>query len=104
MTDAAADQPAEPCQIIVFPFWARIGRVRLVAHDLIEQSAAGKDSTKYWRALTNSIDKHLASLGCSDVEIGVHIRCFHHAVQKEVDRRMASKRATVPQTQPDGAA
>ncbi|MEH3109474.1 MAG: DUF6074 family protein [Agrobacterium cavarae] len=77
----------EPCQLIVFPMSAQIGKVRHVTTVYMQQPSAAAQQ-RYWETTCKNLRKQLARLSCTEEAIALHLTAFRASVQHEIDRRI----------------
>lgn len=93
----------EPCQLIIFPLSAQIGKVRHVTDKYLAQPNANAKQ-RYWNTICRNLWKLLEKQGCDEVSRKLHLTVFRTSVQQEIDRRQKRTARKDGPTDPKGAA
>ncbi|WP_275782451.1 DUF6074 family protein [Pararhizobium gei] len=77
-----------PCQVIVFPIAARIGKARHIAEKL-ESRKTYDQRQSYWKLVQKNLIDELTKRGLSQEEIAAEVQALHDAVQAEMQKNAA---------------
>lgn len=91
-----------PCQVIVFPLNARVGKHRHVAEKLASR-ASQEQRAGYWNLIAKKLTEELEKRGLAPEEIRAEILAFRDAVSAEMRKADAiAKQSPRPTEWDDG--
>lgn len=77
-----------PCQVIIFPMEARIGKARHVAEKCLSRKSK-EQRTGYWNLIVKNLTEELEKRGLQPDQIQKEIEAFRDAVEAEMRKAHA---------------
>ncbi len=78
--------PPEPaCEVLLYPFLNRVGKIRHVAAKLLERTSP-RSAAQYQNRVSEALAVQAERAGISPTEVDEHLQLFWSAVQRETGR------------------